>query len=87
MSCEVLIDASALVALLNRREAHHPWASQLIDQFEPPWSTCEPVLTDRALAADREVSPLAAIGTAAGEAGIIPPGANERVVNRLPVIL
>jgi predicted nucleic acid-binding protein len=48
MSGTALIDASALVAMFNRREAHHHWASNLVDQFRPPWWTCEPVITEAA---------------------------------------
>jgi predicted nucleic acid-binding protein len=42
----VIIDAGPLVALLNRRERHHTWASSILDTIEPPIFTCDPVLSE-----------------------------------------
>jgi predicted nucleic acid-binding protein len=46
MASSVLVDAGFLVALLNRRDINHPWATAMIDRFPPPWSTCEAVLSE-----------------------------------------
>jgi len=46
MGASVLVDASYLVGLLSRREAHHAWAAAQSANLPPPWSTCEPVLSE-----------------------------------------
>lgn len=46
MGASVLVDASYLVGLLSRREAHHAWAATQSANLPPPWSTCEPVLSE-----------------------------------------
>jgi predicted nucleic acid-binding protein len=42
----VILDTGPLVALLNRRERHHAWASEVLDTIEPPVFTCDPVLSE-----------------------------------------
>lgn len=42
----VIIDTGPLVALLNRRERLHSWASEILDTIEPPIFTCDPVLSE-----------------------------------------
>jgi len=42
----VIIDTGPLVALLNRRERLHAWASGILDTIEPPIFTCDPVLSE-----------------------------------------
>jgi uncharacterized protein len=42
----VILDTGPLVALLNRRDAFHPWAKGRVAQVKPPLLTCEPVLTE-----------------------------------------
>jgi len=42
----VIIDTGPLVALLNRRERLHAWASRILDTIEPPIFTCDPVLSE-----------------------------------------
>jgi len=42
----VVVDTGPLVALLNRRERHHAWASSILDTIEPPLFTCDPVLSE-----------------------------------------
>ena len=44
MAGNVLVDAGFVVALLSRRDTHHPWAAAQAPQFAPPWSTCEAAL-------------------------------------------
>lgn len=46
MARSVLVDAGFIVALLNRRDLHHPWAAAQARQLSPPWATCEAVLSE-----------------------------------------
>lgn len=41
-----LLDAGPLVALLNRRDAHHAWAQRVLDTLDAPLVTCEAVLSE-----------------------------------------
>lgn len=42
----VLVDAGPIVALLRPRDAHHRWAAEVFRSHEPPFYTCEPVLSE-----------------------------------------
>jgi predicted nucleic acid-binding protein len=46
MAGSVLVDAGFLIALLSRRDRHHPWASAQSPGLAPPWKTCEAVLSE-----------------------------------------
>lgn len=46
MGRSVLVDTGFLVALLSRRDRHHRWAATQAPYFAPPWTTCEPVLSE-----------------------------------------
>lgn len=46
MAGNLLVDAGFLVALLSRRDSHHPWAVSQATQHAPPWRTCEAVLSE-----------------------------------------
>ena len=46
MARSILVDAGFLVALLSRRDTHHPWAVTQASEFPPPWSTCEAALSE-----------------------------------------
>jgi predicted nucleic acid-binding protein len=46
MAASVLVDAGFLVALLSRRDGHHPWAAAQSANHPPPWSTCEAALSE-----------------------------------------
>ena len=46
MARNVLVDAGFVVALLSRRDTHHPWAVAQLPQCAPPWSTCEAALSE-----------------------------------------
>jgi predicted nucleic acid-binding protein len=46
MAANVLVDASFLVALINRRDTNHAWASAQALTFQRPWKTCEPALSE-----------------------------------------
>jgi len=43
---DVLIDAGPLVAVINRRDQYHHWATEQLKQLPSPLMTCEPVLTE-----------------------------------------
>jgi predicted nucleic acid-binding protein len=46
MAANVLVDASFIVALINRRDSNHGWAAGQASVFPRPWKTCEPVLSE-----------------------------------------
>lgn len=46
MNRRVLLDTGPLVALLNRRDKHHAWATLQWADAEPPFLTCEAVLSE-----------------------------------------
>lgn len=45
-AASVLADASFLISLLSRRDAHHRWAALQTTELPPPWFTCECVLSE-----------------------------------------
>ena len=42
----VILDTGPLVALLNHRDVHHPWALVAAQNLRPPLYTCEAVITE-----------------------------------------
>jgi predicted nucleic acid-binding protein len=46
MARSVLVDAGFLIALLGRRDLHHPWAVAQVSRHAPPWNSCEAVLSE-----------------------------------------
>ena len=46
MPQSVIIDSSALVALLDPRDQHHRWARTAVANLSPPWLTCEAVVVE-----------------------------------------
>lgn len=42
----VIIDSSAIVALLDPREEHHRWARKATAELPLPWVTCEAVIVE-----------------------------------------
>lgn len=46
MKRQVLLDTGPLVALLNRRDTYHAWATDRWAEIEPPFLTCEAVLSE-----------------------------------------
>jgi predicted nucleic acid-binding protein len=46
MARNLLVDAGFVVALLSSRDTHHHWAVTQAQEFPPPWSTCEAVLSE-----------------------------------------
>jgi predicted nucleic acid-binding protein len=45
------------VALLSRRDANHGWAVMQSERFQPPWSTCEAVVSETFHLLDARGSP------------------------------
>jgi predicted nucleic acid-binding protein len=54
MAATVIVDASFLVALLDRRDKHHAWAAEKGTQYHPHWQTCESVISETFFALVRE---------------------------------
>ena len=46
MAGSVLVDAGFLIALLSRRDRHHPWAAAQSPGISPPWKTCDAALSE-----------------------------------------
>ena len=46
MAASVLVDASFVVAVLYRRDAHHAWAAAQSANFARPWLTCEAAVSE-----------------------------------------
>jgi len=42
----VIVDTSALVALIDRRDRHHSWVANSLKQIVPPLLTCEAVISE-----------------------------------------
>jgi uncharacterized protein len=51
------MDTGPLVAYFSRREAHHNWAVETLNNLDPPLLTCEPVLTEAGFLIARSGSP------------------------------
>jgi predicted nucleic acid-binding protein len=41
-----IVDAGPLVAFVDRRDAHHPWARERFRELKAPLLVCEPVLVE-----------------------------------------
>jgi predicted nucleic acid-binding protein len=46
MAGSVLVDTGFLIALFNRRDRHHEWATAQARESTPPWQTCDAVLAE-----------------------------------------
>jgi predicted nucleic acid-binding protein len=46
MARNVIVDASFLIASLNRRDNNHAWAMAAAVQHPPPWHSCEAVISE-----------------------------------------
>jgi predicted nucleic acid-binding protein len=46
MASSALVDAGFLIALLNRRDAHHDWAVAEVSRLPQHWMTCEAALSE-----------------------------------------
>jgi uncharacterized protein len=46
MKNSVIVDAGPLVALLDRRERHHPWVHEQFKSIDSPAITCEAAITE-----------------------------------------
>jgi uncharacterized protein len=62
MAASVIVDASFLATLLNRRDSDHRWAADQAMRSPPPWRTCEAVVSETFhLLGRRGMSSLAAL--------------------------
>ncbi len=46
MSRNIIIDASAIVSLLNKHDFHHEWTKGILAKEKAPLFTCEAVMTE-----------------------------------------
>jgi predicted nucleic acid-binding protein len=46
MAHRVLVDSGPIVALLDRRDAHHDWAKREVANMQEPLLTCEAVVSE-----------------------------------------
>jgi predicted nucleic acid-binding protein len=49
----VLLDTGPLLAVIDRRDAHHAWVDSQLAEIRPPLLTCEAVLTEACYLARR----------------------------------
>jgi predicted nucleic acid-binding protein len=62
MAATVVVDSGFLIALIDRRDRHYRWATELASHQSPPWSTCEAVLSESFhVLGPRDAEPLAAL--------------------------
>ena len=46
MASPVVLDTGPLVAIINQNDAHHAWATEQLSALEPPFLTCEAVISE-----------------------------------------
>jgi len=46
MDARAIVDTGFLVALLNRKDSHHAWATSLVPKLRGPWLTAEACLSE-----------------------------------------
>jgi predicted nucleic acid-binding protein len=46
MGSPVVLDTGPLVAFINQRDSRHPWAAEQLRTLEPPFLTCEAVISE-----------------------------------------
>lgn len=46
MAGSVLVEAGFLIALMSRRDRHHPWAASQAPRLPTPWRTCDAALSE-----------------------------------------
>jgi predicted nucleic acid-binding protein len=46
MAGTVVVDTGFLIALINRRDRYHQWATAQARESIPPWKTCDAVLSE-----------------------------------------
>lgn len=42
----IIFDSGVLVALIDKREQHHQWATEQAKKLNPPFTTCEAIITE-----------------------------------------
>ena len=53
MRPEIILDTGPLIAFLNPRDRHHPWAREQWARASPPFLTCEAVVAEACFLAHR----------------------------------
>ena len=53
MTLATIIDTGPFVAYLSRADAHHDWAGEQFERFEPPFLTCEAVVSESCFLVER----------------------------------
>ena len=54
---ELLLDTGPLLALVNRRDAHHAWARELLGRYRGRLITCEAVVSEAWFLAQSRLAP------------------------------
>jgi predicted nucleic acid-binding protein len=67
----MFIDTGPLVALIDRRESHHPWALSALDRLKGPLHTCQAVMTETFFLLREHPSLLATFRTLMAQGGIL----------------
>jgi uncharacterized protein len=44
----ILADTGLFIALLDRRDQYHSWATRVVQRYQPPFYTCEAVIAEAA---------------------------------------
>ncbi len=55
MKKQVILDTGPLIALLNRRDLYHNWVTHQIKSINPPFLTCEAVITEACFLSCRDI--------------------------------
>ena len=66
----IIVDTGPLVALLNRRDTHHRWVTEVLAGLDLPLWTCEAVLTEAAHLTDKPVVIMAMVADGALKIGL-----------------
>src|SRR5262245_779178 len=53
MAERAIVDTGFLVALLNRSDAHHTWAAELVPRLKGPWLTAEACISESVFLLER----------------------------------
>ncbi len=43
---QVIVDTGVLIALIDKRDRHHKWVSEQLNEIAPPLLTCEAVISE-----------------------------------------
>jgi predicted nucleic acid-binding protein len=54
----IIVDTGPLVAVMNRRDKYHGWASEHFARLAPPLVTCEGVISEASFLLDHDSAPV-----------------------------